>query len=119
MDQKWEYRKGKIIQIARNRGENELACKKCGAVNEVENLIITPAGKQIKASCPDCEAFIKFMAQDTVPRVYDFERKTMIYLTDAETPLLQYHLEFYKTKPELKSAIREEIERRFTVSMGE
>ena len=51
----------KLREISHYIGDHELSCKICGSVSNVDNVVITQHKHRWKGSCPDCDAFIKWM----------------------------------------------------------
>jgi hypothetical protein len=43
--------------------DKELFCQKCETVWKISDIKLTQAGQHIKASCPMCDRFLKFLQQ--------------------------------------------------------
>lgn len=82
----------RIIEIAHYWGESQIACHRCGVVHDVDKLTFEDVGNKVKASCPDCKRYIKFMKMDKLWKLFDFDEKKMLPLAEINTRLLKWYL---------------------------
>ena len=106
------YRTEKVVVIAKHRGEEELACKRCGCVSSVEDCTYKENNARVRADCPECGAFIKFMRQSVVSRLFDFTSRKMELITEISSGILAWYLQKGKLKPDVEAEVREEIVKR-------
>ena len=111
-----------IVEIAKYRGINELACKSCGAVNPIEAIVIvdTIQSNHIKkygAYCPECEAWIKWLPSHKAWRIFKNAREGMTEIEKIDNGYLTWYLRAVeKIQPDLRAAIEELMERRISES---
>jgi formate dehydrogenase maturation protein FdhE len=108
------YRIDCAIKIAKHRGEEELVCKRCGCINPVEGCTLEVTAKdRVKALCPDCHSYIKFMPQEVVTRLFDFNTKKLMVISEISSSILAWYLEHPgKLKKGQDKDIRAEINKR-------
>ena len=103
----------KIIEIAKYKNENELICKGCGSISKIDDVIITFNGPKVRADCPDCDKFIKFLSTSKAFRIWKNKAVGMVDIEKLKTDYLQW---FLKVRPgnnaELIRGIEKLIERR-------
>ena len=107
--------KEKIIEIAKFRGIDELACKKCGVVSALESITYEFNGPKVRADCPDCGAFIKFMPTVKSWRIFRSAKYGMVEIEKLDNGFLDWYLRTVtKINPDLRRNIEELIARRTT-----
>ena len=103
----------KIIEIAKFRGINELICKSCGVVSALESVSYEFNGPNVRANCPECGAYIKFMPTTKAWRIFRSAKYGMIEIEKLDNGFLDWYLRTVtKINPDLRLAIEELIARR-------
>ena len=89
---------GKLIEIARYKDGDTVACKRCGSVQDWGACAYEfKDNGAVKCSCGDCGSYIKFMSTQALPRVWDFDSKSMEVLSNVSTKILNWYLHSPKT----------------------
>lgn len=104
--------KDKIVEIAKFRGTTELVCTKCGVISPVELLDYEFNGPRVRANCPDCGAYIKFMPTAKTWRIFYNAKFGLVEIEKIPTDRLTWHLKNVKTNDDIRNAIEQLIERR-------
>lgn len=65
-----KFDKETIIDIAKYNGINEVPCRSCGSINDIENTIIRHEAKRIRCSCPDCGTFVRWLPMSKTERIF-------------------------------------------------
>ena len=97
----------KIIEIARYRGENQLICKSCGCISPVEKIDLEFNGSRVRANCPECGAYIKFLSTAKAWRIWKNKGAGMVEIELLKTDYLQW---FLKTRPGNNTLLIEAVE---------
>ena len=107
--------KDRIIEIARFRGIADLACKSCGVVSALESIVYEFNGPRVKASCPDCGAYIKFMPTTKSWRIFKNKTEGLVEIEKIDNGYLDWALKNRTDIPaDLRNNIEQLIERRTT-----
>lgn len=107
--------KEKIIEIARFRKIDELICKQCGTVNALESVSYEFNGPKVKALCPECGAYIRFMPTRKAWRIFKNKAVQLVEIEKIDNGYLDWYLRTVDKIPaDLRNAIEQLIERRTT-----
>lgn len=105
----------KILEIAEFRGIKELICKKCGVVSEVAAAEMVFNGPKVRANCPECGAYIRFLPTRAVWQIFMNQKMGMVEIEKIDNHWLNWALRNRAdVKEDLRAAILELIDRRTT-----
>lgn len=85
----------------------ELICTKCGICTT--EPLLTPSGSHLKASCPECGAYIKFVTQGGARKLYfgKHNGKEIREVAEKDPDYLRRLIAQPWCKPTLRTAIQE------------